>query len=311
MRPPAARARRIHAETRQPLPLIPVTGFPRRLGWRGHAHAHVLARTDGRRSLTTSRSWALLTALSDPLADQFRVYGERYQVSHYDEVVVAWPLLCPWQPELAAAHLLRPLSDGLKPGRSPAATAVTCLAHPGHALGPVGHLALMAGLASAEPDARIAAASVWAQACLDGRFDPGLAAAAIITGTTGPAFKINRITDGLQHATSQPIAAYRAVETICRCGPALIQAADPNLHQLLGLAASLAASAGAPGLPAEFTMLAHGRKSRRRASASLLTQAAAGLAPDHAQAVVQSLAALAGRAVDGGSSAGGTRTAAG
>lgn len=25
-------------------------------------------------------------------------------------VATGWPLLCPWQPELAAAHLLRPLA---------------------------------------------------------------------------------------------------------------------------------------------------------------------------------------------------------
>jgi hypothetical protein len=80
----------------------------------------------------------------------------------------------------------------------------------------------------------------------------------------------------------------------------------PQPSSAAGLAASLAASAGAPGLPAEFTELVHGRrKSRRRAAASPLAQAAAGPAPGHAQAVVQFLAALAGRAADGGGGAGG------
>jgi hypothetical protein len=41
----------------------------------------------------------------------------------WDEIVAAWPLLAPHQPELIAAHLLRPLSDGLEPGRSAATVA--------------------------------------------------------------------------------------------------------------------------------------------------------------------------------------------
>jgi uncharacterized protein DUF6493 len=295
----AARAQRIHAEAQQFPALTPVIGRPSNRYRPDGVHTHVLARTDGG-GTTESDSWALLTALTDPLADHFLVYGERYQVSHYDEIVTAWPLLCPWQPELTAAHLLRPLSDGLKPGPSPATTAVGCLAHPGHALGPVGHLALMAGLASAEPDTRIAAAGVWTQACLDGRLDPVLAARAITTGTAGKAFKLNRIADGLQHTASQPIAAYRTVETICLCAPALIEAAEPNLHQLLGLAASLGACAGVPDLPEAIAELA-GRRSRTRlaTSAALLVEAASRAAPGHAEAVTQALAALVDRAGQG------------
>jgi hypothetical protein len=233
------------------------------------------------------------------------MYGERWRIARYDPFVAGWPLLAPWQPELIAAYLLRPLSDGLAPHRSPALTAVSCLAHPGHALGPVGHLALMTGLASAAADTRIAAAGVWAQASLDGRLDPRLAAEAIVTGTAGRAFKLNRIADGLRHAASQPLAAYRAVEAICRCAPALIEAGEPNRHLLLSLAADLAATVGGPGLPAPLTALARRpSKNRAAAAAALLAEAAVGPAPDHSEAVAQSLAALVSRA-EADASAGG------
>ena len=292
----AARARRIHAEAQQPVAFHPVIGVPpRRYGYGGFTH--ILAGTDANRSVAQSASWAALTDLSRPLADYFNVYGERWEVRHYDQFVAGWPLMTPWQPELVAAHLLRPLSDGLTSGRAPAATAVSCLAHPGHALGSIGHVALATGLACAEADTRIAAAGVWAQASLDGRLDPGLAADAIVTGTAGKAFKLNRIADGLRHAASQPIAAYRAVEAICRCASALIEAGEPNRHLLLALAADLAATVGAPGLPAALTAL--GRrpgKSRGAVAAALLAEAAAGPAPDHAEAVAQSVAALISRA---------------
>jgi len=42
----------------------------------------------------------------------------RTQLERTDEVVAAWPLLAPHHPELIAAHLLLPLSDGLDAGRS-------------------------------------------------------------------------------------------------------------------------------------------------------------------------------------------------
>jgi hypothetical protein len=288
----AARARDMHTEAQAPVPLRPVVG---RYGSGGSAH--VLARAEVGRDSPASASWAALTALTRPFAEQYRLYGERWNVGRYDLFVAGWPLLAPWQPELIAAYLLDPLSDGLAPHRSPALTAVSCLAHPGHALGPMGHLALMTGLASAGADTRIAAAGVWAQASLDGRLDPRLAADAIVIGTGGQAFKLNRIADGLRHAADQPIAAYRAVEAICRCAPALIEAGEPNLHLLLALAADMAATVGAPGLPAVFTALARRpSKNRAAAAAALLAEAAAvGPAPDHFEAVAQSLAALVSR----------------
>src|SRR5262249_39449998 len=145
-------------------------------------------------------SWQLLTALSDPLRDYAKLYGPRWDNRHYDASVASWPLICPWQPELAAAHLLRAISDGLRAGPSPASTAIACLTVPGHPLGPVGHLALVIGLASGEADTRIAAASLWAQASADGRLDPDLAAAALSTVARSEAAKLNRIADALRNA---------------------------------------------------------------------------------------------------------------
>ena len=297
----AARARRMHTEAQQPVALSPVTG---RSGGSG-GPIPVLARAEAQRSSPESASWAALTALTRPFADHYQMYGERWRIARYDPFVAGWPLLAPWQPELVSAYLLRPLSDGLAPHRSPALTAVSCLAHPGHALGPVGHLAIMTGLASAAADTRIAAAGVWAQASLDGRLDPQLAADAIITGTSGETFKLSRIADGLRHAAAQPLAAYRVVEAICLCAPALIEGGEPNRHLLLSLAADLAATVGAPGLPAPLTALAR-RPSRNRAAAAaaLLAEAAVGPAPDHPEAVAQSLAALVSRAESGASSTG-------
>ena len=92
------------------------------------------------------------------------------------------PLLAPHQPELIAAHLLRPLSDGLEPGRSAATVAVNCLAPARRPFGRVGHFALVTGLASAEPDTRVTAASAWTRVVQDGRLDPVLAADAITLG---------------------------------------------------------------------------------------------------------------------------------
>jgi hypothetical protein len=296
----AARARRMHIQAQQPIDFRPVTGVP------AHSYSpagltHVLAQAEVGHRASESASWAALTALSRPLDDHFRVQGERWESQRQDLCVAGWPLLAPWQPELIAAHLLRPLSDGLKSSRT-AATAVGCLAHPGHALGPVGHLALLTGLASAEADARIAAAGVWTRASVDGRLDPRLAADAIVIGTAGKAFKLNRIAEGLRHAGGEPVAAYRVVEAVSRCAPALIEAGEPNLHQLLGLAADLAAAVGTPGLPAPLTALARRPgKNRSAAAAALLAEAAVGSAPDHPVAVAQSLAALVGRAEAGAS----------
>jgi hypothetical protein len=297
----AMSARRLYQEGQAHPEFEPVIGQPpgkRPLRGYNEWHTHVLARIAGQLpGPVESDTWALLTALSDPLADHTDLYGPSGNNPHYDAVVAAWPLICPWQPELIAAHLLRPLSDGLKPGPSPATTAVTCLAHPGHPLGPVGHLALLTGLASAEPDTRIAAAQVWSQASLDGRLDPRLAAQAIITGVAGEAFKLTRIADGLQHASHVPIAGYRIVETVCEAAAALIEAAPANLHLLLGLATRVGVRVGLPDLPSAITDLAARKgESRLVIEAARLAQVGADPAPDLGHAIAGSLAALVDRA---------------
>ena len=302
MQPATAQAaRRAYGAGLAPLSFEPVVGepdpwHPRSVDY-GDGYPHVLARLTVPSADSTahagSHSWRLLTALASPLRDYPRLYAERYLNTHYDPVVAAWPLLCPWQPELAAAHLLRPLSDGLKPGPSPAATAAGCLASPGQALGTIGHLALATGLASAEPSARIAAAQTWAQASLDGRLDPTLAASAIVTGISGGAFKLNRIANGLHHASHGPLAGYRIIETVFAAADALIAAKPANLHLLFELAARIGATTGKPELPAAITGLA-GQKATSRlvTEARRLANNRSSATPDRGQVITQALAAL-------------------
>src|SRR5262249_57027504 len=118
-----------------------------------------------------------------------------------------------------------------------------------------------------------------------------------VTGPGGEAFKLTGTAEGLRHADSQPIAACRGVEAICRCAPALIEAGEPNRHLLLALAADMAATVGAPGLPATLTALARRpSKNRSAAAAALLAEAAASPAPGHSEAVAPSVAAPLARA---------------
>jgi Family of unknown function (DUF6493) len=240
-------------------------------------------------------TWRLLTRLDDPLSDHADLAGpSRYQ-RHYGAAVAGWTLMCPWQPELAAAHLLRPLCDGLRPGISPATTAIISLTDPAHPLGPVGHLALVTGLAAAEADTRIAAAQLWAGAAADGRLQPALAAAALVTGVTGQALKLNRIADSLKLGSHSPLPALRTVETIGTALPGLAPAPSAGMHQLLELAAQLAATTGTPSLPRELNQLA-GRRSRLGATARQLQRAQYSPAPGQKQAAIDALAALVTRA---------------
>lgn len=232
-------------------PRVELPGNHRRLAGPVGSNPVVVARiTTPPGDAAGSRCWALLTALSRPLRDFYDDYGHRWQVtSRHQAVVAGWPLLCPWQPELTAAHLLRPLSNSLQSGSTwvgGAAAAVRGLSCSGDVLGEIGHLALLTGLASAEPYVRIAAAEVWAQASLAGRLDPKLAAAAIVTGVTGGAFKLNRIADGLAHASHHPAAGRGIVQTIFAAADGLIPAKPANLHLIFELAAGIAAVTGTP-----------------------------------------------------------------
>ena len=220
-----------------------------------------------------SGCWALLTALSRPLDDFYREYRSIWSgpvTSRYRAVVAGWPLLCPWQPELAAAHLLGPLSQSLRAGSTwagIAAAGVGGLSHPGHALREIGHLALATGLASPEPYVRIAAAEVWTKASLDGRLDPKLAATAIVTGVTRGAFKLNRVADGLRHASHDPVAGRRIVQTVLAAADALIPAKPANLHLLFELAARIGVAAGTEP-PAAITRVAAGTGGGQLAAAA-------------------------------------------
>jgi hypothetical protein len=169
------------------------------------------------------------------------------------------PLLLPHQPELVAANLLLPLSDGLASGSHPAARdAVEALPAVGAASGVMDgerrfgrmcHLALVTGMASPNADTRIAAASAWARVALDGRLDPGLAAAAIADGVSARVFKLNRIAESLGHAALDP-AATAGVAAACVIAPATLLPARPaGLHLLLELAARCFAEAEGSALP--------------------------------------------------------------
>ena len=73
-------------------------------------------------SASAPHRWPLLTDLARGLDD--RQYAVHRAGVRLDEMIAAWHLLAPHDPELIAAHLLSPLSDGLGPGRNAAVTAV-------------------------------------------------------------------------------------------------------------------------------------------------------------------------------------------
>ena len=231
-----------------------------------------------------SRCWQLLTDRANPALGEHGRYGltARWGLPiQPDEVVAAWPLLCPHQPELVAAHLLRPLSDGLLPARSAATRAVESLAPAGRPFGRIGHLALVTGLASAEPHTRIAAAGVWTRVSQEGRLDPALAASAITLGVTESVFKPNRLADALRYATLDPAAAATIASAAVTAVASLLPARPPGLHLLLEEAARAAATSGvaAPSangagpsryasLPPEIADLARSRDRTKLAGAA-------------------------------------------
>ncbi len=201
-----------------------------------------------------SHSWRLLAKLTSPALAEHGRHGQAARMGYrvrWDEIVAAWPLLAPHQPELIAAHLLRPLSDGLEPGRSAATVAVNCLAPAGRPFGRVGHFALVTGLASAEPDTRVTAASAWTRVVQDGRLDPVLAADAITLGVTRLAYKINRIAEALQYAAADRSAARAVADAAMLAAAGLLPSKPTGLHLLLELAGrAVATSASGRAGPA-------------------------------------------------------------
>ena len=248
----AGQARRAYLARTAKLTIEPVIETaPDRVG---RIRATVLARvtSDPPAADGGSRCWQLLTDPPDPVLH----FNFDSRVS---PVVASWPLLCPWQPELAAAHLLRPLSECLVPGPGPAdpgATAVTGLARSSSPLGPIGHLALLTGLGSAEASVRIAAADVWTQAALASRLDPNLAADALVEGVTGDAIKLTRLADGLRHASGDPASARMIARTVFASANRLVSAKSLNLHLLLELTREIGAAITLPEPPEGIVALA-------------------------------------------------------
>jgi hypothetical protein len=185
-----------------------------------------------------------------------------------DEMIAAWPLLCPHDPELIAAHLLSPLSDGLGPGRNAAVTAVRGLASLAGAFGKICHLALVTGLSGASADVRIAAADAWTQIAGEGRVDPALAAEAIELGVTRGALKLSRIADGLGHAAPDPVGSAGVAQACLTAAVALLPAKPAGLHLLLELAAQASAVSGMPELPAPVAALARSKGTSKLAEAA-------------------------------------------
>jgi hypothetical protein len=237
----------------------------------GRSHARVLARIAGDLPAAAggSRCWQALADLSDSLVyPDFNYYDFNSWMS---PVVASWPLLCPWQPELAAAHLLRPLSACLVPdpgGADPGVTAVMGLARSSAPFGPIRHLALLTGLGSAEASVRIAAADVWTQAALAGQLAPDLAADALVKGVTGDAVKLTRLADGLRHASLEPASALMIARTVFASAGHLVPASPPNLHLLLELTREIGATVALPEPPESIVALAAGTGPGKLAAAA-------------------------------------------
>lgn len=133
---------------------------------------------------------------------------------------------------------------------------------------PIGHLALLTGLSSAEASVRIAAADVWSQAALVGQLDPDLTADALVEGVTGHAFKLTRLTDGLRHASWKPASARMIASAVFASANRLIPAKHPGLYLLLELAAEIGATTPLPHPPESIVAVAAGKGSTNLAVAA-------------------------------------------
>jgi hypothetical protein len=261
----ARQARRVHEESLAPFGSDVVAVGP--------YMPYVFARRTTPVTAPASRCWELLTdlpATEQEVADR----SLRWLGGLADEIVAAWPLLCPNNPELVAAHLLMPLSDGLDAPRSAALAALRGIAAPGRPFGRVGHLAMVTGLASADPANRIGAGEAWARTALDGRLRPDLAALAMAEGVTGLAFRLTRLADGLERAAMDATSGTRVAEAAMATAAALLRKSPKppkppsGLHLLLEVAARVSAAVGIPPVPAEITTLAAGKSTTKLAEAA-------------------------------------------
>ena len=186
-----------------------------------------------------------LTDLADPLETYLRLSGESEFSAGYGASIVTWPLIAPWHPELIAAHLLRPLSRGLRPGKHDlAASAVACLMPADTALGPIGHLAAAMGTIGAEGDTRTAAADVLSAAATDGRLHPRLLADSWVELARAGVFQAKRVEATLRPLISQPAPGVRLAQALALALGPLLEAGARDLHVLIRLAASLATTYG-------------------------------------------------------------------
>jgi Protein of unknown function (DUF998) len=217
---------------------------------------------------TAPSCWPLLTSLAHSLDD--RQHAVNHTGVRLDEMIAAWHLLCPHQPELLAAHLLSPLSDGLGPGRNAAATALRGLGLSGAPgpFGKIGHLALVTGLSGHDGEVRVAAADAWTRVALSGRLDPPLAAEAIWLGVSEDALKLSRIAEGLGHAAAEPAAAPGVAQAGVLATAALLAARPAGLHLLLEVATRASAASSAPELPESITRLAVTKNGSKLAQAA-------------------------------------------
>ena len=198
--------------------------------------------------------------------------GRRYAAHHMgvrlDEMIAAWGLICPHHPELIAAHLLSPLSDGLEQGRNAAVTALRGLASLTGEFGQISHLALVTGLSGASAEVRIAAADAWTRLAAQGRLNPSLAAESIELGVTGGVLKLSRIADGLGYAATDQAAAQGVAHACLLATAALLPAKPAGLHLLLELAAQAGAASVMPEVPAQLAELARARGNTKLAEAA-------------------------------------------
>ena len=221
-----------------------------------------------------SRCWGLLTDLSPGVHRRHDREALSWGLVYVDEIVAAWPLLAPHQPELIAAHLLSPLSDGLEASVTAAGTALRALAGMRGPAGMIAHLALVTGLASSQSDTRIAAAEAWCRLAGDGRLDPALAAAAITFGVTGGVVKLSRVADGLRHAVPDAAAAPGLARACLLAAASLLAAPElagtrqAGLHLLLELAAQASAGHQVPAIPEPVRLLASEKAGTKLAQAA-------------------------------------------
>jgi hypothetical protein len=188
---------------------------------------------------------ATLTNLADPVASYLRLAGEGEYVTRYGASINTWPLIAPWHPELTAAHLLRPLSRALLPGKHDyGPSAVGCLLHPDTPLGGVGHVVLAMGCIGAEADTRTRAADVFAAAAADGRLQPSAMSEAILTLARFGVFQAKRFDAALGPLRADSASAMRLAQSLRLALGPLLEVGVRDVHVLARLAASLGAAHG-------------------------------------------------------------------